>query len=187
MSLLSVNSHGFLADEIAASVDNTPITLNELYFLYNFNMINNLKYRKIGKTVSPAKLKHILNFYINRILILKQEEKTGGLSVSESRINSLASDFEKKFNALHKRIGFNLFLAKFGLNKSDFLTFVKNILIEKIFIDEQLHFFLFTLENGVKTTQGAKQKYNKELSLKLKNLLLNLKKHAEININDNFN
>ena len=88
---------------------------------------------------------------------------------------------------LHKKTGFNSFLTKFGLNKTDFNVFAKNILIEKIFIDEQLRFFLFTLENSGKITQSAKQKYNKELSLKLKNMLLGIKKHSEIEINDNFN
>ncbi len=187
ISLFAANSYGFLTDEIAASVDNTPITLNELYFLYNFNAINNLKYRDLNKIVSNVKLKPTLNFYINRMLILKQEEKVGGLKVSESRVNALTSDFEKKFKMIHKKTGFNLFLAKFGLNKTDFNVFVKNILIEKIFIDERLRFFLFTLENSGKITQNVKQKYNKELSLKLKNMLSGIKKHSEIEINDNFN
>ncbi len=186
LSLSVSGSYGFLTDEIAASIGNTPITLNELYFLYNFNMVNNLKYRNINKTISDGKLKHALNLYINRMLILKQEERTGGLSISESQVNKLTAGFERKFKILHKRIGFNLFLAKFGLNKTSFHTFVKNILIEKIFIGEQLHFFLFTLENSGKIAHGARQKYNKELSLKLKNLLLSLKRHAKIEINDNF-
>ena len=187
ISLFAANSYGFLTDEIAASVDNTPITLNELYFLYNFNAINNLKYRNLNKIVSNVKLKPTLNFYINRMLILKQEEKIGGLKVSESRVNALTSGFEKKFKMIHKKTGFNSFLAKFGLNKTDFNVFVKNILIEKIFIDERLHFFLFVLENSGKITQNVKQKYNKELSLKLKNMLSGIKKHSEIEINDNFN
>jgi predicted XRE-type DNA-binding protein len=187
ISLFAANSYGFLTDEIAASVDNTPITLNELYFLYNFNAINNLKYRNLNKIISNVKLKPTLNFYINRMLILKQEEKVGGLKVSESRVNALTSDFEKKFKMIHKKTGFNSFLTKFGLNKTDFNVFVKNILIEKIFIDERLRFFLFTLENSGKITQNVKQKYNKELSLKLKNMLSGIKKHSEIEINDNFN
>ena len=187
ISLFAANSYGFLTDEVAASVDNTPITLNELYFLYNFNAINNLKYRSLNKTVSNVKLKHILNFYINRMLILKQEEKTGGLSISENKVNALTAGFEKKFKMLHKKTGFNSFLTKFGLNKTDFNVFAKNILIEKNFIDERLRFFLFTLENSGKITQDAKQKYNKGLSLKLKNMLLSIRKHSEIEINDNFN
>jgi hypothetical protein len=150
-------------------------------------MINNLKYRRIGKGVSGVELKHMLNFYINRMLILKQEEKTGGSPVSEIQVNLLTSGFEKKFKMLHKKIAFNAFLAKFGLNKIAFHVFAKNILIEKKFIDERLRFFLFTLENNGKIAPGAKQKYNKELSLKLKNLLLRLKSRAEIEINDNFN
>lgn|GEM_PF-5047298 len=186
LSLSAANSYGFLADEIAASVNNTPITLNELYFLYNFNAVNDLKYRNINKTVSDAKLKRVLNIYINRILILKQEEKTGGLTVSESSINELTASFEKKFKMLHKKISFNSFLAKFGLNKTDFKIFVKNILSEKIFIDERLRFFLLSIENSGKIMQSVKKKYGKELSLKLKKLLFNLKKHSEIEINDNF-
>ena len=187
LSLSGASSYSFLADEIVASVDNTPITLNELYFLYNFNAINNLKYRNLNKTVSSAKLKHILNFYINRMLILKQEEKTGGLNASESSIHELTAGFKKKFKMLHKKITFNSFLAKFGLNKTDFKVFAKNILSEKIFIDEQLRFFLFTIENSGKITQSVKRNYNKELSLKLKKLLSNLKKRSKIEINDNFN
>ena len=187
LSLTAASSYGFLADEIAASVNNTPITLNELYFLYNFNAINNLKYRNFNKTVSDAKLKRILNFYINRMLILKQEEKTGGLKVPESSIDELTAGFEKKFKMLHKKTPFNSFLAKFGLNRTDFKVFAKNILSEKIFIDERLRFFLFSIENSGKITQRVKRKYSKELSLKLKKFLFNLKKRSEIEINDNFN
>jgi hypothetical protein len=88
---------------------------------------------------------------------------------------------------LHKKTTFNSFLAKFGLNKTDFKVFAKNILSEKIFIDEQLRFFLFTIENSGKITQSVKRNYNKELSLKLKKLLSNLKKRSKIEINDNFN
>ncbi len=185
--LSAVNSHGFLADEVAASVDNTPITLNELYFLYNFNMINHLKYRKINQTVNNTELRQTLNFYINRMLILNQEKKTGGTKVSESSINLLTADFKKKFKFLHKRTSFNLFLEMFGLNEIDFRAFAENILIEKIFINERLSFFMLTLENREKISTNAKQKRNKELSLELRNLLLKLKSNAKIQINNNFN
>jgi hypothetical protein len=88
---------------------------------------------------------------------------------------------------LHKKTPFNSFLAKFGLNRTDFKVFAKNILSEKIFIDERLRFFLFSIENSGKITQRVKRKYSKELSLKLKKFLFNLKKRSEIEINDNFN
>ncbi|MHB1660536.1 MAG: SurA N-terminal domain-containing protein [bacterium] len=187
LSLYAVSSYGLLIDEIAASVDNTPITLNELYFLYNFNSINNLKYRKISKTISGNNLKHTLEIYINRLLILKQEQKTGALSASQAQVNSFIGVFEKKFKILHKHIDFDSFLAKFGFSKETFYIFSRNILLEKVFINKRLHFFLFTIENSGKLSGGAKQKYSGALSLKLKNFLLNLKKHAEIEINDNFN
>lgn len=179
-------SYGFLTDGIVASVDNTPVTLNELYFLFNFDKINNLKYRKINKTIPKSKLKHILNIYINRLAILKWEEKTGGLSVSENKVNLLAASFRKKFKIIHKLKNFNSFLAKFGYNNKDFYLFCRNILIEKTFIKERLDLFLFTLENTLKISQSSKNKYAKELSIKLKDMLFNLKKHLKIEINDNF-
>jgi hypothetical protein len=187
LSIAAANSYAFLTDEIAASVGSTPVTLNELYFLYNFNMINNLKYSKIGKTITMGELRHILNIYINRTVILKQEEKTGGVTISAKQVNSLISSFKKKYEIMHKKTGFKLFLSKFGLNEASFYNAARNILIEKSFIKERLSFFLFTMENTGKNNRGYEQKHNKELAVKLKNLLLRLKEKSKIKINGGFN
>lgn len=187
LSVFTVDSNGFLADDIAASVDNTPITLNDLYFLYNFNMVNNLKYYKINGTIPNIELKRALNIYINRILILKEEEKTGGRTISKHTINLLAAGFKKKFEILHKRINFISFLKKFGFDKNSFYIFLKNILVEKEFVSDRLKFFLFALRGNAKISQNSKQKYGKELSAKLKHMMFNIKMHAKIEINGNFN
>ena len=179
-------SSGFQVDSIAASVDNTPITLNDLYFLYNFNMVNNLKYVKINKTLTKGELKRLTNIYINRIIILNQQEKAGGLIVNNLTLKAMAQNFKKKFAVLHRHTSFSVFLSKFGFDKNSFYNFFKKILIEKKFIKYRLQFFLFTIENGRGTSKKQKQKYAAELKKKLKNMIVNLRMHAKIQINDNF-
>jgi hypothetical protein len=190
-SVFASVSSGFQVDSIAASVDNTPITLNDLYFLYNFNMVNNLKYVKINETLPEAELKRLSNIYINRIIILKQQEKAGGVTINSRIINSrtlkiTAQNFKKKFASLHKHISFSVFLSKFGFDKNDFYNFLKKLVIEKKFIKYRLQFFLFTIENGRGASKRQKQKYAAELTEKLKNMIINLRTHAKIKINDNF-
>ncbi len=181
------SSREFLTDGIAASVDNTPITLNELYFLYNFGMINDLKYRKIGEAASKNDLRRSLTISINRLLILKQEKKIGGIPVSDADINSFAADFKKKFGILHKNIKFDAFLKTFGFDERTFDIYVKDILLEKLFINERLRLFLFTLENAKGIDGGAlKENYAKRLSSKLKDLLSRLRAGAKIEINGNY-
>jgi hypothetical protein len=179
-------SSGFQVDSIAASVGNTPVTLNDLYFLYNFNMVNNLKYVKINETLPKAELKRLANIYINRIIILKQQEKAGGLVIHNRALKAMAQNFKKKFAYLHRHTSFSLFLSKFGFNKNGFYNFLKKILIEKKFIKYRLQFFLFTIENGRRYSKNQKQKYSAELAKKLKNMIINLRIHAKIKINDNF-
>ncbi len=179
-------SSGFQVDSIAASVDNTAITLNDLYFLYNFNMVNNLKYVKINKTLTNGELKHLTNIYINRIIILNQQEKAGGLIISNPALKAMAQNFKKKFAVLHRRTSFSVFLSKFGFDKNGFYNFLKKIIIEKKFIKYRLQFFLFTIANGRGTAKKQKQKYAAELAKKLKNMIVNLRMHAKIKINDNF-
>ena len=185
-SVSATVSSGFQADYIAASVGNTPITLNDLYFLYNFNMVNNLKYVKINKTLTKGELKRLTNIYINRIIILNQQEKAGGLIVNNLTLKAMAQNFKKKFASLHRHTSFSLFLSKFGFDKNDFYNFLKKILIEKKFIKYRLQFFLFTIKNGRGASKKQKQKYSAELAEKLKNMIVNLRMHSKIKINDNF-
>ncbi len=186
MSFSAGVSSGFQVDSIAATVDDTPITLNDLYFLYNFNMVNNLKYVKINETLPEAELKHLSNIYINRIIILKQQEKAGGLIINSRTLKVMAQNFKKKFASLHKHISFSVFLSKFGFDKNGFYNFLKKIVIEKKFIKYRLQFFLFTIENGRETSKKLNKKYAAELTKKLKNMIVNLRMHAKIKINDNF-
>ncbi|MGC8554182.1 MAG: hypothetical protein ACP5NA_01645 [Candidatus Acidulodesulfobacterium sp.] len=185
-SVSATVSNGFQVDFIAASVDNKPITLNDLYFLYNFNMVNNLKYVKINETLPKAELKRLTNIYINRIIILKQQEKAGGLIINNRTLKAMAQKFKKKFAYLHRHTSFSFFLSKFGFDKNGFYNFLKKILIEKKFIKYRLQFFLFTIENGRGASKNQKQKYSAELAKKLKNMIINLRMHAKIKINDNF-
>ena len=185
VALASISSYGFQVDYIAASVDDTPITLNDLYFLYNFNMVNNLKYVKINGTLSKAELKRLANIYINRIIIFKQQEKAGGVIINSQTVKIFALNFKRKFAALHKHTSFIAFLKKFGLDRNGFYNFLKKILIEKKFIKYRMQFFLFTIENGQKASKKQEQKNAVELAKKLKDMIINLRMHSKIEINYN--
>ncbi len=183
---LSKNSYGFLVNEIVGSVDNIPITLNELYFFNNFNRINNLKYNKFNHRFSKSSLKKSLNVYINRLLILRQEKKFGAVKISERQIDAYIKGFEKKFKMLHKNMLFSVFLKTYGFNKIMFVDYVKNILLEKEFIHERLHFFLYSFEKSISTPSSTKKIQSRELLSRLKDWVNRLRRRANIEINDNY-
>lgn len=174
----SKSSYGFLIDEIVGSVDNIPVTLNELYFFADVNQINNLKYNKFNHGFSKSSLKNNLNVYINRLLILRQEKKIGVIKISEKQVNAYIEGFKKKFKITHKNMLFPVFLKKYGFDETMFLDYVKNILVEKEFIYERLHFFLYS--SDIKKIQ------NKELLSKLKDWVDGLRMRAKIEINNNY-
>lgn len=60
---LCKNSYGFLINEIAGTVNGTPITLNELYFFANVNQINELKCNELNHRFSKSSFKRNLNIY----------------------------------------------------------------------------------------------------------------------------
>lgn len=183
---LSKNSYGFLMDEIVGSVDNIPITLNELYFFVTFNRINNLKYNKLNHRFSKSDLKRNLSIYINRLLILRQEKKIGIIKISKKQIDSHIKGFKKKFKMVYKHMSFSTFLGKYGFNNAVFFDYVKNILLEKGFIHERLHFFLYSSEKSINTPSSTKKIQSKELLSKLKDWVNRLRRRANIEINGSY-
>ena len=180
------NSYGFLINEIAGTVNGTPVTLNELYFSAGVNQINELKCNELNHKFSKSSLKRNLNIYINRLVILEQEKKIGMIKVSKNRIDAYIKSFKKKFKAVCKNMQFQVFLKKYGFNTMMFFDYVKNILLEKEFIYERLHFLSYGPENGITSLNNAKKIQSKELLSKLKAWIQGLRKHADIEINDNY-
>lgn len=187
--LLSVfkvsSSYAFLADEVAASVNDTPITLNYLYFLYNFRKINSGRYSDI-KTVPPqSELKRMLDFSINRMLILDRERKIGSIKINAAEINAFIKNFQGKFISLHKHMDFKDFLKRFGYNERSFRLFAKDILIEKAYISNRLQIFLYIMQNSP-ASGGNKAKDAKEFKAGVDKMLDRLKSDSKININDGY-
>ncbi len=180
------NSYGFLINEIAGTVNGTPVTLNELYFSAGVNQINELKCNELNYKFSKSSLKRNLNIYINRLIILEQEKKIGMIKVSKNRIDAYIKSFKKKFKAVCKNMQFQVFLKKYGFNTMMFFDYVKNILLEKEFIYERLHFLSYSPENGITSLNNAKKIQSKELLSKLKAWIQGLRKHADIEINGNY-
>ncbi len=183
---LCKNSYGFLINEIAGTVNGTPITLNELYFFANVNQINELKCNELNHRFSKSSFKRNLNIYINRLIILEQEKKIGMIKVSKNQIDAYIKSFKKKFKAACKNMQFSTFLKKYGFDKIMFFDYVKNTLLEKEFISERLRFLLYSPESGISTLNNKKKMQSKELLSKLEAWVQRLRKHADIEINDNY-
>lgn len=186
LTIMSIkNSYGFLIDEVAGSVDNVPVTMNELYFFVAFNRIVNLKNYKTDHMLSRNSFKKKLNIYINRLLILKQEKKIRIITVSKKQIEAYVSSFKKKFKMTHKGMPFSVFLRKYGYDEVMFSGYVKNVLIERQFIYKRMQIFLYTSEKNINAPNNTKKIQSALLLPMLKDWIARLRKHARIEINDN--
>lgn len=186
---LSKSSHGFLLDEIVGSVNNIPITMNEVQFFNIINQIDNSQNGSLGglnHNISGKYLKKNLDAYINRLLVLRQEKKFGGVTISQTMLDNYTVNFKKKFKIFNKNMLFPAFLEKYGYNDAAFSKYIKNILYEKKFIAERLHFFLYTSDNGVNILNngsGFKKIPKKVLLADLKKWINRLRKRAKVEIN----
>ncbi|MHB8291455.1 MAG: hypothetical protein ACYDEG_03210, partial [bacterium] len=130
-----------LGDEIIASVDNNPITLNDIYFLGNFRRILYGKKRSFNHKFSNKKIDKLLNIYINRFLILKEEHKIDIINIPADYLNSYMKSFMQDYRKKYKNLKFSQFLIIFGYNSTEFKNFIRNVLIEREFIVEHLKLF----------------------------------------------
>ncbi len=179
-------SYGFVADEVAGSLNGAPVTLNELYFLDAFQNIENS--RPVNSFLSHDSLKKDFDIYINRMLVLNNEKETNLITVSKSQVDSYVADFKKKFNILYKNNNFSGFLTLYGLDYNSFYLYVQNIIIEKEFITERLRLFQSlsfnqAVSNGINLKSGLK--VQEMLSL-LKGWINRLRSRANIEINDDY-
>ena len=151
-----------LGDEIIASVDNNPITLNDIYFLGNFRRILYGEKGLFNNKFSDKKINKLLNIYINRFLILKEEHKIDIINVTKVYLNSYIKKFIKDYKRKYKNLKLSHFLAIFGYNYLKFKNFMKNMLIEREFIIEHLKLFFNMSKKNAIILKGLENKKNFE-------------------------
>ncbi|MCL5674047.1 MAG: hypothetical protein M1407_05470 [Deltaproteobacteria bacterium] len=175
-----------LGDEIIASVDNNPITLNDIYFLGNFRRILYGEKGLFNNKFSDKKINKLLNIYINRFLILKEEHKIDIIKIPVNYLNSYIKNFMQDYRKKYKNLKFSQFLIIFGYNYTKFENFIRNILIEKEFIAEHLKLFFNMSKKNIIILKKLEHKKNFENSinkskkvsskqLSSKNIILDLK------------
>lgn len=175
-----------LGDEIIASVDDKPVTLNDIYFLGNFRRILYGSKKTFDVQFSDKKIVKLLNIYINRFLILKEEHKIDIINVTKVYLNSYIKKFIKDYKRKYKNLKLSHFLAIFGYNYLKFKNFMKNMLIEREFIIEHLKLFFNMSKKNAIILKGLENKKNfennfsknKEISVKQlsgRNIILDLK------------
>jgi len=86
---------------------------------------------------------------------------------------------------IHKDMPFPTFLRKYGYNEITFLSYVKNVLIERQFIYKRLQIFLYSSEKEINAPKSTKKIQSVVLLPMLKGWIARLRKHARIEINDN--
>ncbi|MHB8282251.1 MAG: hypothetical protein ACYDDE_05550 [bacterium] len=151
-----------LGDEIIASADNNPITLNDIYFLGNFRRILYEKKGSFNDKFSDKKINKLLNIYINRFLILREEHKIDIINIQVDYLNSYIKNFMQDYRKKYKHLKFSQFLIIFGYNYTEFEHFIRNILIEREFIIEHLKLFFNMSQKNVIILKKLENKKNFE-------------------------
>ncbi len=175
-----------LGDEIIASVDDKPVTLNDIYFLGNIRRILYGSKKTFYDKFANKNIVKLLNIYINRFLILKEEHKIDIININTAYLNSYIKKFMQDYKRKYSNLKLSHFLAIFGYNYSRFENFMKDMLIEREFIIEHLKlFFNISKKNALilKKLENKKNfdnnfNKNKEISVKHlsgRNIILDLK------------
>ncbi len=175
-----------LCNEIIASVDDNPITLNDIYFLGNFRRILYGGKSSFNNKFSDKKINKLLNIYINRFLILKEEHKIDIINIPVNYLNSYIKNFMQDYRRKYKNLKFSQFLIKFGYNYTEFKKFIRNLLIEREFIIEHLKLFFNMSKKNVIILKKLENKKKFEININKskkistkhlsgRNIILNLK------------
>jgi hypothetical protein len=158
----STNANPGLGDEIIASVDDNPMTLNDIYFLGNFRRILYGKKGSFNNKFSDKEINKLLNIYINRFLILKEEHKIDIINIPVNYLNSYIKNFMQDYRKKYKNLKFSQFLIIFGYNYTEFKNFIRNILTEREFIIEHLKLFFSMSKKNVIILKKLENKKNFE-------------------------
>jgi hypothetical protein len=175
-----------LFDEIIVSVDGKPVTLNDIYFLGNFRRILYGSKKTFYDKFSTKKIAKLLNIYINRFLILREEHKIDIININDAFLNSYIKKFMQKYKRKYKSLKFSHFLDIFGYNYLKFKNFIKDMLVEREFIIEHLKlFFNISKKNAVilkrlENKKNFENNFNKNKIISIKhvsgkNIILDLK------------
>jgi hypothetical protein len=165
-----------LGDEIIASVDDKPVTLNDIYFLGNFRRILYGSKKTFDNKFSDKKIVKLLNIYINRFLILKEEHKIDIININAVYLNSYIKKFMQDYKRKYKSLKLSHFLAIFGYNYLKFENFMKDMLIEREFIIEHLKlFFNISKKNAIilkrlENKKNFENNFNKNKEISIKHL-----------------
>ena len=165
-----------LGDEIIASVDDKPVTLNDIYFLGNFRRILYGSKKTFDVQFSDKKIVKLLNIYINRFLILKEEHKIDIININAVYLNSYIKKFMQDYKRKYKSLKLSHFLAIFGYNYLKFENFMKDMLIEREFIIEHLKlFFNISKKNAIilkrlENKKNFENNFNKNKEISIKHL-----------------
>ncbi|RZD16978.1 MAG: hypothetical protein EVJ46_01715 [Candidatus Acididesulfobacter guangdongensis] len=165
-----------LGDEIIASVDNKPVTLNDIYFLGNFRRILYGSKKTFDDKFSDKKIVKLLNIYINRFLILKEEHKIDIININKVYLNSYIKKFMQDYKRKYKSLKLSHFLAIFGYNYVKFENFMEDMLIERGFIIEHLKlFFNISKKNAIilkrlENKKNFENNFNKSKEIPIKHL-----------------